>query len=361
MRLFRFFATATVVTAVVASTAATAPTRASSPRSSPIAPASDSADNHIDYVVAVSVDGLNPDVIQKLGAKKLPTIDMLTNQGASTLRARTTYESTSTLPNHTGMVTGLPAAKSYGGHGQLKNSDDGTTIIAETAGRYVESVFSVAHDRGFSTSLYASKPKFNFLNRSWDSKNGAKDRGRDHGRDKIDRYVMNETESKVTARVVADLKSTPSRFSFVHLAEPDNAGHKYGYMTSRYLSAVERSDAQVGQILAAVKGSKKLRGRTAVILTTDHGGLGKSHSDEKKSVNFVIPFFVWGHGIKKADLYRLNPDYKQPSSSSRPSWSASTQPIRNGAVANLVLDLLDLPAVPGSTVNPRQTLDVFAK
>ena len=56
-------------------------------------------------VVVISVDGLNPVAIRRLGVTGTPTYHRLMNEGAWTFNARTAYEQTVTLPNHTGMLT----------------------------------------------------------------------------------------------------------------------------------------------------------------------------------------------------------------------------------------------------------------
>ena len=58
-----------------------------------------------------------------------------------------------------------------------------------------------------------------------------------------------------------------------------------------------------------------------------------------------------------ADLYALNPDFKDPGTR-RTSYTADRQPVRNGDVANLVTDLLGLARVAGSELDAAQNLDV---
>src|SRR5436190_1290294 len=69
----------------------------------------------ITRVVVISVDGLNPTALTRLGRAKTPTYHRLIDEGASTLNARTEVEKTITLPNHAGMVTSRRIAKAYGG------------------------------------------------------------------------------------------------------------------------------------------------------------------------------------------------------------------------------------------------------
>lgn len=353
-RLAAFTATLLVAGAGVAAVATTSGTLDSA---QPAAAAS--RDNHIDYVVAISVDGLNPEAIRKLGPGGTPYLHRLMAEGASTLNARTSVESTSTLPNHTSMLTSRKISVSQRGHGVMFNDDKGRTRTVHKAARgYVASVFDVVHDSGRTTRLYTSKDKFAVFNRSWDSRRGAVDRtGRNNGRDKISAFVYRSNEKTLAGLVRDHLRQRPAPFSLVHFSRTDKIGHAYGYMSRSYLNAVKAVDAHVGTIIRTIAGNARLRAHAAVILTSDHGGLGKSHSTATSRVNYTVPFMVWGKGIAKNDLYAINPGFRAPGTG-RPGYTG-TQPIRNGAVGNLATDLLDLPAIPRSQVNIPRTLDPF--
>ncbi len=92
-----------------------------------------------------------------------------------------------------------------------------------------------------------------------------------------------------------------------------------------------------------------------MILTADHGGRGAGHYDPTSIHDYRIPFVVWGSGVDPGtDLYDLNPDYADPGRA-RVAYDG-VQPVRNGMVANLALDLLGLPAVPGSEHDVAQDL-----
>lgn len=296
-------------------------------------------------VVVISVDGLNPDALTRLGSSRLPAFARLASGGASTLDARTSYERTRTLPNHTGMMTGL-AVGGDDGHHVTFNEDDGTTLD-ELNGRHVPGMFDVAHDHGLRTALYASKPKFEFLVRSWDSRNGDDDRtGADDGRNKLDTAVIADTGALLDA-MLERLRTRPAHLTFLHLAAPDGAGHAAGFMSQPYLDAVVKTDRQLGRVLDTIQTEPGLRARTTVVLTADHGGDGPGHEDFLSPANYTIPFYVWGRGARKdADLYRLNPGRQDPGDA-RPSYEGK-QPVRNLDVADLALRLLGLPSVPGT-------------
>ena len=321
--------------------------------------AAGTADDRVNRVVAVSVDGLNPAMITKLGASGAPNFHRLLREGTGTLNARTAYEQTVTLPNHTGMLTGRRVDRQSAGHGWTVNTDTGSTVH-KAAGRYVASVFDVVHDHGGSTALYTAKTKFAVYARTW-NRDGAVDRvGRDNGRAKIDRFVVDEDDVRLVERVTADLRAGPRTFTFVHLALPDEAGHASGFMGPVYQEAVRRTDQLLGQILQAISTRPALRRQTMVIVTADHGGEGATHSAATELANYRIPFLAWGPGVGVVagrDIYRANPTYRSPGSK-RPTY-AGEQPVRNGDLANLATDVLDLPRVPGSQFDARHKLNVF--
>ncbi len=289
-------------------------------------------------VVLVSIDGLNPDVLDDTD---LPAFDRLAAEGASTLNARTLVESTETLPNHAAMLTGRPVD----GFSVLFNADDGSTL-AQVHGAYVPGVFDVAHDRGVATALLAEKDKFGFLIRSWDAEHGAADEvGADNGRDKVDIEAVAEAD-EVLGRAL-DALDDGVRLLFVHLKGPDSAGHEHGWLSGEYVDAVRAADARIGKLLESVDDDPDLRWHTTVIVTADHGGSpgAQRHADPGVLADYRVPFFAWGNAVRKgADLYGLNRTRRRDPGTAQPGYDGP-QPIRNLDAANLALRLLRLPAL----------------
>ncbi|HEY1785886.1 MAG TPA: alkaline phosphatase family protein, partial [Pirellulales bacterium] len=84
-----------------------------------------------EYVIQISVDGLGSAWLEPLlKAGDLPNFERLEREGAWTHNARTDYDLTITLPNHTCMVTGRPVRdrsignRAFAGHGWTVNNDD---------------------------------------------------------------------------------------------------------------------------------------------------------------------------------------------------------------------------------------------
>ena len=299
----------------------------------------------VDTVVAISIDGLNPRAITRLGKQRAPALNKLIRRGATTLNARTALELTDTLPNHTGMVTGRRIEASTGGHGVTWNDERLTPpTVQAAAGHEVSSVFNVVHDAGGSPAYFASKSKFSLWERSWP--------------DAIDTDVIVEANRPLVRAFVTDLTSRTRSFRVLHLSAPDVTGHARGFMSPAYLDAVAATDRLVGKVMKTIAVTPSLAGHTAVILTADHGGRGASHREPARAFNYTVPFMVWGPGVAAgADLYAINADYTNPQ---RARTTYADAPIRNGDVANLALDLLELPAVPDSEHNAAQDLDWVA-
>ncbi len=297
-------------------------------------------------VITVSIDAFNPRALRLLGRKGAPTLHRLIDQGASTLNARTEYEMTVTLPNHTGMVTGRRIEARTGGHGVTWNDDRRSpTTVDSAAGHPVVSVFSVLDEHGLGTALFASKTKFSLWERSWPT-----------AFDKVD---ITERNGSLVRHLIADL-ATPRHYRFLHLSAPDASGHAHGFMSKAYLKAVKQTDRRLGKLVAAVDADPVLRKNTVLMVTSDHGGKGVSHDMPTVFANYRVPFIVRGPGVPAgADLYDLNPTYQDPKRS-RPTYDGP-QPIRNGDVANLVTSIFGLPPVSGSEHDAAQDLTVYGR
>lgn len=310
------------------------------------------------FVFHISVDGLRPTAVTALGPTDAPNFYRFRNEGVFTDNARTDYDYTITLPNHTSQLTGRSVNDQFGvgsGHRYTDNGDPGVGVtIHNNAGYNVASVFDVAHDNGLSTGMYATKSKFSLYEASYSSK--------------IDVVEISDLDSvALMATLSANMASPATRtnYTFLHFHDADTAGHSSTWditepPASSYLDAVRDVDDYLGLLFDMIENDPALAGNTTIILTADHGGrLGTTdHGTASSAQNYTIPFYVWGAHVGLGDLYIMNAGHRAEPGTSRPLYSAAVQPIRNGEAANLALDLLGLGAVPGSTINAHQTLVV---
>jgi predicted AlkP superfamily pyrophosphatase or phosphodiesterase len=228
--------------------------------------------------VVISVDGLRPDAITTYRA---PTLQRLMREGSYTLSASTIFPS-KTLPSHTSMLTGQPPES----HGVLWNN----VATADADSIELPNIFSVARAHGYSTAAFFSKAKFQPLQRLG-TLDYSQAPGGWFGRWSSERTVDDVSEYLEGAR---------PNLLFVHLTDPDAAGHSAGWMTAEYGRAVLAADATVARLIGLAEGVYG-GGHFSLILTADHGGHGTNHgSSDPRDV--TIPWIAWGQGVKQGVL-----------------------------------------------------------
>jgi arylsulfatase A-like enzyme len=81
------------------------------------------------------------------------------------------------------------------------------------------------------------------------------------------------------------------------MGDLDGLGHRHGWMSPAYLDGVRVVDAAIAKLLAALD-EAGIRGDTVVIVTSDHGGHGKRHSEGTRN-DRTIPWIACGPGIAR--------------------------------------------------------------
>ena len=236
------------------------------------------ADSVSRHVVVVSIDGLRPDAIVTYGA---PTLQRLMREGSYTLAASTIHPS-KTLPSHTSMLTGQPPER----HGVLWNN----VATAEADSVDVPNIFGVARARGYSTAAFFSKAKFQPL-----QVEGTLDYSQAPGG-----LFGRWSSERTIADIATYLASAQPNVLFVHLTDPDAAGHRAGWMTADYGQAVLSADRALARLIGLADKTYGA-GNFSLIVTADHGGHGTNHgSDDPRDV--TIPWIAWGKGVKSGGL-----------------------------------------------------------
>jgi hypothetical protein len=202
-------------------------------------------------------------------------------QGSYTLTASTINPS-KTLPSHTSMLTGQPPER----HGVLWNN----VTAAEADSIDMPNIFSVARSHGYSTAAFFSKAKFQPLQLA-----GTLDYSQAPGG-----WWGRWSSQRTMTDVEEYLASAKPNVLFVHMTDPDAAGHRSGWMSPAYGQAVLAADAAVSRLVTLadrVYGA----GSFSLIVTADHGGHGTNHgSDDVRDV--TIPWIAWGQGVHPGEL-----------------------------------------------------------
>ena len=248
-------------------------------RSAPLSPAPPLPAHSVSrHVIVVSIDGLRPDAIAAYGA---PTLQRLMREGSYTLSART-IDPSKTLPSHTSMLTGQPPER----HGVLWNN----VMKAEADSVDLPNVFGVARARGYTTAAFFSKAKFQPLQVA-----GTLDYSQAPGG-----WFGRWSGERTISDVARYLERARPNILFVHLTDPDAAGHRAGWMTAEYGRGVLAADRALARLIALGEQAYGT-GRFSLIVTADHGGHGTNHgSDDPQDV--TIPWIAWGQGVRQGVL-----------------------------------------------------------
>lgn len=237
------------------------------PDAAPVAP-----QRPYDHVVIVSFDGMRPDGMERADA---PTLHRLRAEGAYALRAETVGDS-STLPSHSSMLSGTEVEV----HGM--EFDD---FRPERGFIRVPTVLYRAHDLGFATAMFVAKQKLRHI-----ALPGS-----------VDVWSLPHWSCERVARAaVAYLPTAPAGITFIHFEEPDDAGHRYHWMSARYLEAIARSDRCFASVMEAIEGRAD-RDRVLVLVSADHGGHGRRHGTHSP-LDLHIPWLAWGARVQRGDF-----------------------------------------------------------
>jgi len=215
------------------------------------------------HVVIMSFDGVRAD------AARMAIPPSMLTQAAFTWTARTTLPS-STLPAHTSMLTGVPPSV----HGVRINPNFPRGHIR------ISTVFSVVTESGGRAAAFVAKPKLLYLIRPGTA-----------ARAEFVPYPKNDSVD-VAREAARYLAVNQPHLLFIHVADPDDQGHRYGWMSPPYLAAVRRIPETVGVILDVLRRMGRLDD-SLVIVTADHGGHGRVHGSDRPE-DVIIPWLAFG-------------------------------------------------------------------
>lgn len=217
------------------------------------------------------LDGLRPDALSRVPT---PHIDALVARGASSMRAQVTVPSV-TLPCHASLFLSSRPER----HGI-------TTNTWATPVPPIPSLFEVAHRAGLDTSAFYTWEPLRDL-----APPGTLDLAYFRRLGQPDERRMLALADAAAAYVACQ----PPGLSFVYLEATDQAGHRFGWMSDRYLSAVADCDRAVGTVLSALDRVRRLE-RTVIALTSDHGGHDHAHGTEGPA-DMIVPWVLSGPGV----------------------------------------------------------------
>jgi len=255
----------------------------------------------VEHVFIVSFDGGGglPAVVS--GRNNMPVFKQMAEEGAVSWSAQTIFPSI-TLPSHTSMLTGV---------GPEKHQISWNDWIPEKGLVKVPTVFSLAKAQGLKTGMFVGKSKFHHLELPGT----------------VDVFVWPEPKAgarEVAAAFVAKVGTLKPGVCFIHFADPDTTGHKFGWGSPEQTAALTDCDQALKSVCQAVTDAGLLDS-SVILLTADHGGHEKTHGSDMPE-DMTIPWVAWGRGVKK--------------------HFALTQPVHTVDTAATALWLLGIPLPP---------------
>ncbi|HUT20628.1 MAG TPA: alkaline phosphatase family protein [Anaerolineae bacterium] len=216
------------------------------------------------------VDGLRPDALPRAPT---PHIDALIARGASTMAARVTVPSV-TLPCHVSLFFACGPER----HGVTTN----TWVLPVPP---IPSLFEVARHAGLEAAAFYTWEQLRDL-----APPGTLDTAYYRRLDEpADNHVLD-----TAAAAAAYVAQQPPGLCFVYLEAADQAEHRFGWMSDRYLAAVTQCDRAIGTVVGALDRADILA-ETAIALTSDHGGHDHSHGTETPE-DMTVPWILAGPG-----------------------------------------------------------------
>ena len=220
----------------------------------------------LEHVLIVSLDGARSDYV--LSAQS-SNIQFMASHGAFSWRAQTVYPSL-TLIAHAAMLTGCQPGK----HGIDWNDWKPEAGFVKTS-----TCFELVKQSGGGTAMFVGKEKLRHI-----AKPGTLDKFE---------IVKGAAELLSTTAAAYFMTNRPA-LMFVHYADPDAAGHKFGWGSTQYLEAMNNCDQGIGLLRRAVL-QAGLASNTLFILTADHGGHQRTHGTRDPS-DMTIPWIAYSPG-----------------------------------------------------------------
>tara|TARA_R110002051_G_scaffold168439_1_gene239059 strand:- start:54 stop:1730 length:1677 start_codon:yes stop_codon:yes gene_type:complete len=238
-------------------------------------------------VLIIGIDGCRPDGVT---AANTPNLDQLMANGTYSLDARNTGITISG-PGWSSMLTGVWQDK----HKVVDNSFSGSDFV-----RYPHFFKRIEENDPNNRTVSISQ---------WHPIN-----------DQIAKGVVDiarntaDSSEDVKNKAIAELSVEELRALFVHFDDVDHAGHSSGFSpdNSYYVSAIETVDAAIGELVMAVENrSNYLMEDWAIIVSTDHGGIGSSHggdSDEERTIFMIVS----GDNVPKKEIAKTTTEIEVP-------------------------------------------------
>lgn len=216
-------------------------------------------------VLMILVDGMRPDSLTDI-----PAAQNMIERSASSMTARTVMPSV-TLPCHMSLFHSVEPSR----HGTTTN-----TYAPQV--RPIRGLCEVLAQSGKRCAFFFDWEQLRDLTRPGTLDISFFVKGESHGYAEADRMM---TDAAITS-----LADESPDFAFLYLGNPDEVGHRHGWMSEQYLAAVRGAWEQIERVLL------NLPKEYAVIILADHGGHDRIHGTDTAE-DMTIPLMLMGDSI----------------------------------------------------------------
>ena len=215
-----------------------------------------------EHVILIVVDGVRPDI---LAGANTPNIDNLTASGSFTWNAWTVTPS--------GTIAAIPSIFT----GATPEVHGVTNWDGEI---YAETIVEVFEEAGLPCAIVGEDPILGGYSATYCTSF----------------YYHPQAEEHFMTRAIDLLWENDFYFISVYNPMPDHMGHEYGHGSPEYREAIENADYHIGRLVENLE--LGVYENTLIVITTDHGMTGKSHSAGCETDMRI--FSIWrGPGVER--------------------------------------------------------------
>lgn len=232
------------------------------------------------HVVLIASDGFSAEVMAE-NPGKFPNIEGLFRRGSHTLKARSVLPSSSAI-NWATLLMGAGSEM----HGFTEWGSKTPEVKPAHVNKYgmFPGIFGEVRQQipSAKTGVFYS----------WDGIGYVFEKGA------VDvNFLSNDNDDLTAKNAIEFIAASKPTLVFICFAEPDHAGHSKGWMSPEYVKACQKIDSLVGVVVASVDTQLDPKS-TAIIYTSDHGGIKKGHGG--KTMNEMqVPYVMVGRNIPK--------------------------------------------------------------
>lgn len=232
-------------------------------------------------VILIGADGFTPEVITS-NPGRYKNIEALLARGLWTFESRSVLPSSSAV-NWKTMLSG--AGSEMHGYTEWNSQVPEVKPVYTDKWGMFPSVFAVVREQMPSAETGVI---FSWEGIKYVYENDAVNYN-DQCKEGDDYQVLNDAINYISAK--------KPNLLFVYFSNPDEVGHKYGWCSKEYNVSCDTIDAYVGKLMAVIENNFDMS-KTAVLFSSDHGGVGKGHGG-KSMKEMQTPLIIVGGRLPK--------------------------------------------------------------